>query len=375
MFSRKDTAKSLSDRDYQNFLANRGLEESSHSRLLFTLESFNIDQTPHHIASGEHESPAGQVNDDVERVLEQLPSQMASSVSANETNAGQRELPSTETLHDGRQPASTDPAPSHESGAEDNTSSDDPRRRESILESLIAEPSLSASLRETMRAYLRETTVQKPTHNQVEFDLPHILDTVGTSQLDAARERVTSLNFSTEQLRKACGNNIRHFEISYHATLGAVFGLLNRAVSHGVDMSLTNNKLRILPRYKSNTTPLAAEDIQILELVNAAWERFMKACCALALAEAALKAEAGHESNEKSLENHEHSVSNEVPAAAGLSAPTPSTSNSQVDTEAASSSEAENHAAFLGRVDVFNSRLDELNTRVAEYLARRDWEK
>ncbi|KZM24661.1 uncharacterized protein EKO05_0007106 [Ascochyta rabiei] len=325
MFSSKETSDFLSARDYHAFLTNRGLLNSSNSRLLFIKEAFNNDQTFHAIVSD--------------------------SLEANPNNEQQATPPDSTPLKD---------------TATEETTSSNPRQCESLLEPLIAETSLSPKMLPAMRAYLPETTAKQPTRTRAKFDLSQVLDTLGSDQLIAARETVDSLHFPTEQLQKACGNNIRHFEISYHATLGAVYGFLNRALSHDVDMSFPDGKLEILSQYKSKPAPLTAEDRQILESVETAWKRFMKACCALALAEAAWQTAAGPESS--------GDVTDEGLAVAGSSALINSTPDPPVNTETASKDEAEVSPDFLDKVEGQIARLEELSTRGALYLSGREWE-
>jgi hypothetical protein len=271
---------------------------------------------------------------------------------------------------------------------------------EPINERTLREVAEAAELssRETANKYPRGINITDRTPATVVLDLSGNLDIVGTNQLDAARQMVASLHFSIEQLQKACGTNLRHFEISYHSTLAVAHGLVNKAVSQGVEVSFDAGKMIIPLRSQ------APKDIQVMKLLQTAWKLFMKACCALALPKAAQQPMTDQRPDqnfltaalqqstfpqatpqESSTEHTFHSSVDTAPIFTGAiqldplesfdasrAAHAASTAVSGEGLTPSTTTTCTSGATLEDEIDAFTYGMDELNARMSSYLARRD---
>jgi hypothetical protein len=117
-----------------------------------------------------------------------------------------------------------------------------------------------------------------------------VLDCMGSNELSAARRRVSSLQLSTQDLHSLLPHGVPYYEHTTSDILTLFSRILNKVISHNVDVSVSSGQLLFHLRYKDQT-PLSTDDEKQVELVLETWERYVQAFCKLALAEVAWQME------------------------------------------------------------------------------------
>ena len=129
-------------------------------------------------------------------------------------------------------------------------------------------------------------TFKKTNPSKERRKFSRLLDRMGTSQLDTARETVASMHLPASELQCALANTVDHQEHVASDLLTIFHGFMNKVVSHGVDVAVVGGNLAIPLRYKDQLC-LSAEDEKLVEVFHHTWTKYMEACCRLALTEVA----------------------------------------------------------------------------------------